>query len=80
MLVLRHSERGICNFRKRVPYIKVFQSYQLVPTDKLAFGRVFEEASVIRLLVNRLLLLGYVFVVCHNITQMRPASLVKIEG
>lgn len=51
-----------------------------MPTDELAFGLVFEEASFIRLLVNRLLLLGYVFFVCHNITQMRPASFVKIEG
>ena len=51
-----------------------------MPTNELAFGLVFEEASDIRLLVNRLLLLGYVFFVCHNITQIRPASFVKIEG
>ena len=48
---------------------------------KLALGHIGDEARVTScLLVNRLLLLRYVLVVCHNITQMRPASLVKMEG
>ena len=39
----------------------------LVPTDKLPFGLVFEEAVIVQLLlVYRLLLLGYVFFVCHQ--------------
>ena len=38
----------------------------LVPTDKLSFGLIFEKtAIVLLLLVYRLLLLGYVFVVGH---------------
>ena len=38
----------------------------LVPTDKLPFGLIFEKtAIVLLLLVYRLLLLGYVLVVCH---------------
>ena len=37
-----------------------------MPSYKLPFGLVFEEAVIIRLLlVHRLLLLGYVLVVCH---------------
>ena len=48
---------------------------------KLPFGLVLKKATIILLLlVYRLLLLRYVLVVCHNITQIRPASLVKIEG
>ena len=39
-----------------------------------------KTAIVLLLLINRLLLLCYVLVVGHNITQIRPASLVKIEG
>ena len=38
----------------------------LVPTDKLPFGLIFEKtAIVLLLLIYRLLLLGYVFVVGH---------------
>lgn len=45
---------------------------------KLPFGLMFKEAAIVLLLfVYRLLLLGYVLVVCHNITQILPASLVK---
>lgn len=39
-----------------------------------------EAAIVLLLLVDCLLLLRYVFVVSHNITQILPASLVKMEG
>jgi hypothetical protein len=50
-------------------------------SHKLALRHIGDEARVIScLLVNRLLLLRYVLVVGHNITQIRPASLVKIEG
>ena len=49
-----------------------------MPSHKLPFRLVLQETAIIRLLlVNRLLLLGYVLVVCHNITQIRPASFVK---
>ena len=43
-------------------------------SHKLPFGLIFEGASVILLLlVNRLLLLGYVLVVCHwSITTAVP--------
>ena len=45
---------------------------------KLSFGLIFKETAILLLLlVNCLLLLGYVLVVCHNITQILPASLVK---
>ena len=46
----------------------------LLPTDKLPFGLVFEEAVIVQLLlVYRLLLLGYVFFVCHqSITTAVP--------
>lgn len=38
----------------------------LMSSYELSFGLIFEEAVIIRLLlVNRLLLLGYVFVVGH---------------
>ena len=50
-------------------------------SHELSFGLIFKKAAIILLLlVYRLLLLRYVFVVGHNITQMRPASLVKMEG
>ena len=52
-----------------------------MPSYKLPFGLVLQETAIVSLLlVYRLLLLCYVFVVCLNITQMRPASLVKMEG
>ena len=36
-------------------------------TDKLPFGLVLQETAILLLLlVKRLLLLGYVFFVCHN--------------
>ena len=45
---------------------------------KLALGHIGDKARVTScLLVNRLLLLFYVLVVCHSITQILPASLVK---
>ena len=48
---------------------------------KLTLRHVGDKATIVLLfLINRLLLLRYVFVVGHNITQIRPASLVKIEG
>ena len=48
---------------------------------ELSFGLFGKEAAIVLLLlVNRLLLLRYVLVVGHTITQIRPASLVKIEG
>ena len=38
----------------------------LVPTDKLSFGLIFEKTVIVLLLlIHRLLLLGYVFVVGH---------------
>ena len=50
-------------------------------SDKLPFGLVLQKTAILLLFfINRLLLLRYVFVVGHNITQIRPASLVKIEG
>ena len=53
----------------------------LVPSDELPFRLFGKEAVIVLLLlVDSPLLLGDVFVVCHNITQIRPASLVKIEG
>ena len=52
-----------------------------MPSYKLPFGLVLQEtAIVLLLLVDCLLLLCYVLVVCHNITQILPASLVKMEG
>ena len=52
-----------------------------MPSHKLTLRHVGDEATIILLLlINRLLLLRYVFVVGHTITQIRPASLVKIEG
>ena len=43
-------------------------TFLLMPADKLPFGLVLQKATVIPLLlVYRLLLLRYVFVVCHNI-------------
>ena len=36
-----------------------------MPTDKLSFGLVIQETSVIGLLLHRLLLLRYIFVVSH---------------
>ena len=57
------------------------EDFPLMSSNKLSFGLIFEEAAIVRLLlIYRLLLLGYVFFVCHNITQIRPASLVKMEG
>ena len=48
---------------------------------KLTLRHIGDEATIVLLfLINRLLLLRYVLVVGHNITQIRPASLVKIEG
>ena len=48
---------------------------------KLALRHIGNEAAIVLLLlVDSPLLLGDVFVVCHNITQIRPASLVKMEG
>ena len=43
-------------------------------TDKLSFGLIFEKAAIVLLLlVHRLLLLGYVPVVCHqSITTAVP--------
>ncbi len=50
-------------------------------TDKLPFGLVLQETAILLLLlVDCLLLLCYVFIVCHNITQILPASFVKMEG
>ena len=50
-------------------------------SHKLTLWHVGDEAQVIScLFINRLLLLRYVLIVGHNITQIRPASLVKIEG
>ena len=52
-----------------------------MPSYKLPFGLVFKETTILLLLlIYRLLLLRYVLVVSHNITQILPASLVKIEG
>jgi len=52
-----------------------------MPSYKLPFWLVFKETTILLLLlVYRLLLLRYVLVVCHNIAQILPASLVKIEG
>ena len=52
-----------------------------MPSHKLTLRYIRREtAIVLLLLVHRLLLLCYVLVVCHSITQIRPASLVKIEG
>lgn len=52
-----------------------------MPSYKLPFGLVFKETTILLLLlVDCLLLLRYVFVVSHNITQILPASLVKMEG
>ena len=43
-------------------------TFLLMPADKLSFGLVLHEAAIVSLLlVYRLLLLRYVFVVCHNI-------------
>lgn len=48
---------------------------------KLTLRYISDEARVIScLFVDCLLLLCYVFIVCHNITQILPASLVKMEG
>ena len=48
---------------------------------KLTLRHIGNKARVIScFLVDCLLLLRYVLVVGHNITQIRPASLVKIEG
>ena len=50
-------------------------------SHKLTLRYISDKARVIScLLINRLLLLRYVLVVGHNITQIRPASLVKMEG
>ena len=50
-------------------------------SHKLALGHIGDEARVIScFFIDCLLLLRYVLVVCHNITQMRPASFVKMEG
>ena len=50
-------------------------------SHKLTLGHIGNKtAIVLLLLVNRLLLLRYVLIVGHNITQIRPASLVKMEG
>ena len=50
-------------------------------SHKLTLRHIGNEATIILLLlINRLLQLRCVLVVCHNITQIRPASLVKIEG
>ena len=36
-------------------------------SHELSFGLIFEEAAIVLLLlINRLLLLGYVFFVCHK--------------
>ena len=52
-----------------------------MPSYKLPFWLVFKETTILLLLlVDCLLLLRYVFVVSHNITQILPASLVKMEG
>ena len=43
------------------------KNFLLMSTDKLPFGLIFEKTTVILLLlVHRLLLLGYVFFVCHK--------------
>ena len=48
---------------------------------KLALRHIGNETAIVLLfLINRLLLLRYVLIVSHNITQILPASLVKIEG
>ena len=48
---------------------------------KLTLRHIGDKAAIIHLLlINRLLLLRYVLVVGHNITQIRPVSLVKMEG
>ena len=46
-----------------------------MPSYKLPFWLVFKETTILLLfLTHRLLLLRYVFFVCHNITQILPAS------
>ncbi|MBQ9439375.1 MAG: hypothetical protein IJU35_02080 [Paludibacteraceae bacterium] len=47
-----------------------------MPAHKLTFRHIRQETAIILLfLVYRLLLLGYVLIVCHYITQYLPASL-----
>ena len=48
-----------------------------MPTDKLTFRLIGKEASVIRLLfLKGLLLLRYIIFVSHSITRILPSSLV----
>ena len=50
-------------------------------SHKLTLRHIGDKAAIVLLLlINRLLLLRYVLIVGHTITQIRPASLVKIEG